>query len=37
MHDVDFGGFAVSYSPTNHNGSMFVDLTIIGRDGGFKD
>ena len=37
MHDVDFGGFAVSYSPTNHNGSMYVDLTIIGRDGGFKD
>ena len=37
MHDVDFGGFAVNYSPTNHNGSMYVDLTIIGRDGGFKD
>ena len=37
MHDVDFGGFAVSYSPTNHNGSLYVDLTIIGRDGGFKD
>ena len=32
MHDVDFGGFAVSYSPTNHNGSMYVDLTIIGRE-----
>jgi len=37
MHNVDFGGFAVSYSPTNHNGSLYVDLTIIGRDGGFKD
>ena len=37
MHDVDFGGFTVGYSPTNHNGSMYVDLTIIGRDGGFKD
>ena len=37
MHDVDFGGFAVSYSPRDHNGSMYVDLTIIGRDGGFKD
>jgi branched-chain amino acid transport system substrate-binding protein len=37
MHDVDFGGFAVSYSPTDHNGSLYVDLTIIGRDGGFKD
>ena len=37
MNDVDFGGFAVSYSPKKHNGSMYVDLTIIGRDGGFKD
>ncbi|MGH8746860.1 MAG: ABC transporter substrate-binding protein, partial [Burkholderiales bacterium] len=37
MNNVDFGGFAVSYSPENHNGSMYVDLTIIGHDGGFKD
>ena len=37
MSDVDIGGFAVSYSPNKHNGSMYVDLTIIGRDGGFKD
>lgn len=29
----DLGGFKVSYSPTNHNGSRFVDLTIIGRNG----
>ena len=35
MHDVDLGGFYVSYSPTNHAGSKFVDLTIIGRDGKF--
>ena len=35
MSDVDFGGFAVSFSPTNHNASHFVDLTIIGRDGRF--
>ena len=35
MGDVDFGGFAVSFSPTNHNASRFVDLTIIGRDGKF--
>ena len=35
MHDVDLGGFYVSYSPTNHAGSRFVDLTIIGRNGKF--
>ena len=35
MHDVDLGGFYVSYSPNNHAGSRFVDLTIIGRNGKF--
>ena len=35
MNDVDLGGFFVSYSPTSHTGSRFVDLTIIGRDGKF--
>jgi len=35
MQDVDLGGFYVGYSPTNHAGSKFVDLTIIGRDGKF--
>jgi branched-chain amino acid transport system substrate-binding protein len=35
MRDVDLGGFFVSYSPSNHAGSKFVDLTIIGRDGKF--
>jgi ABC-type branched-subunit amino acid transport system substrate-binding protein len=33
--DVDLGGFYVSYSPKNHAGSKFVDLTIIARDGKF--
>ena len=33
--DVDLGGFHVSYSPKNHAGSKFVDLTIIARDGKF--
>ena len=28
---VDLGGFTVKYSPGNHNGSSFVDLTIISR------
>lgn len=35
MTDVDLGGFYVGYSPTNHAGSKFVDLTIIGRGGKF--
>ena len=35
MQDVDVGGFYVSYSPTNHAGSKYVDLTIIARDGKF--
>jgi ABC-type branched-subunit amino acid transport system substrate-binding protein len=35
MQDVDLGGFYVSYSPKNHAGSKFVDLTIIGRHGKF--
>jgi branched-chain amino acid transport system substrate-binding protein len=35
MNDVDVGGFYVSYSPKNHAGSRFVDLTIIGREGKF--
>jgi ABC-type branched-subunit amino acid transport system substrate-binding protein len=35
MQDVDLGGFYVSYSPKNHAGSRFVDLTIIGRNGKF--
>ena len=35
MNDVDLGGFFISYSPKNHTGSRFVDLTIIGREGKF--
>ncbi|MBL0124717.1 MAG: ABC transporter substrate-binding protein [Betaproteobacteria bacterium] len=36
MGKVDLGGFIVNYTPTNHNGSNFVDLTIISRNGTFK-
>ncbi len=36
MGKVDLGGFTVNYAPTNHNGSNFVDLTIISRGGAFK-
>jgi ABC-type branched-subunit amino acid transport system substrate-binding protein len=35
MNDVDVGGYFVGFSPKNHNGSKFVDLTIIARDGKF--
>jgi len=32
MRDVDVGGFAVTFTPTNHSGSKFVELTVIGKD-----
>jgi ABC-type branched-subunit amino acid transport system substrate-binding protein len=32
MSEFDVGGFKVSYGPENHNGSKFVDLTIISKD-----
>ena len=35
MNDVDLGGFYVGFTPTNHNASKFVDLTIIAHDGKF--
>jgi branched-chain amino acid transport system substrate-binding protein len=35
MDRVDLGDFVVSFSPTNHSGSKFVDLTMIGRSGKF--
>lgn len=35
MRDVNFGGFTVRYSPTNHQGSNFTDLTMIGHGGKF--
>jgi len=35
MNKVDLGDFTVSFSPTNHSGSKFVDLTMIGRGGKF--
>lgn len=32
----DLGGLEVDYSPTDHTGLDFVDLSIIGSDGRFK-
>ena len=33
MNNYDTGGFKVSFSPDNHVGSKFVEVTVIGRDG----
>ncbi|MDD2809138.1 ABC transporter substrate-binding protein [Rhodoferax sp.] len=35
LRDVNLGGFAINYSPKNHQGSNFTDLSIIGRGGKF--
>jgi ABC-type branched-subunit amino acid transport system substrate-binding protein len=35
IHDLDVGDYFVSYSPTNHNGSKYVDITVINKDGRF--
>jgi branched-chain amino acid transport system substrate-binding protein len=31
MKSFDAGGYLVGFSPTNHNGSSFVELAVIGR------
>jgi ABC-type branched-subunit amino acid transport system substrate-binding protein len=36
MRKFDVGGLEVSYSPTDHSGLDYVDLSIIGNDGRFK-
>ena len=36
MSVFDAGGYSVGFGPANHNGSSFVELTIIGKDGKFK-
>lgn len=35
LHDVNLGGFIVNFSPKNHQGSSFTELTIVARDGRF--
>lgn len=34
--NFDLAGFKVKFSPTNHNGSSFVDLTVIGSQGLYR-
>lgn len=35
MKDVNLGGFEINYSPRDHSGSKYTDLTIIGTGGRF--
>jgi ABC-type branched-subunit amino acid transport system substrate-binding protein len=32
LRGFDTGGYVVSFSPTDHNGSSFVELTVIGKE-----
>jgi branched-chain amino acid transport system substrate-binding protein len=32
LRDYDLGGYWVTFTPTSHNGSKFVELTVIGKD-----
>jgi branched-chain amino acid transport system substrate-binding protein len=36
MKDYDAGGYTVAFGPHNHNGSSFVELTVIGREQKFS-
>ena len=36
LRPFDLGGMSVSYSPTDHTGLDFADLSIIGADGQFR-
>jgi len=33
MHELDVGGYFVKFSKSNHNGSRYVDITMIGSRG----
>jgi len=35
MKGEDLGGFSLNYGPDNHNGSGFVDITMLRKDGSF--
>ena len=37
ISNYDVGGYLVSFSPTNHNGSHFVSLSILGGDLAFRE
>ncbi|MFT5590208.1 MAG: branched-chain amino acid transport system substrate-binding protein [Bradyrhizobium sp.] len=33
MHEADLGGVSVNYSSSNHEGSHFVELVVVGKNG----
>jgi branched-chain amino acid transport system substrate-binding protein len=33
MSNFDLGGFKIAFAPDNHEGSNFVEITVIGQDG----
>lgn len=35
MRSMDLGGFVLKFSPTNHEASDYVELTVVRRDGSF--
>ena len=35
LRDYDLGGYWITFTPTSHNGSKFVELTVIAKDGQF--
>jgi ABC-type branched-subunit amino acid transport system substrate-binding protein len=35
MRNYDAGGYVVNFGPNDHNGSKFVELTVLGRNGRF--
>jgi branched-chain amino acid transport system substrate-binding protein len=35
--NYDTGGFDVGFSPSNHNGSKYVDMTVISKEGKFRN
>ena len=35
MRNVDLGGYKIDFSPSNHHGSKFVDLSVVGPGGKF--
>jgi branched-chain amino acid transport system substrate-binding protein len=36
MKNFDVGGFKIGYSPENHEGSNFVEITVIGQGGALR-
>ena len=34
--NIDLGGMKLAYSPTNHTGLDFTDLSIVDRSGAFR-